>query len=413
MNLTSSLGHRKAMTRQPDSNSAQYIHVVEPVCPGLEHVPFNAATLRILLLAFPSDQLIFFGESDHIEGIHGELDESQRSRIRFVPIVISPRRAKDYRRMMSDYFVVNRVIAEAKRTRTRQVVFTSISIGILRIIKHLDRRLSRSAEIVTFLHSGAKDIQSRRGRSLRHLLFDLRGALVKAVSCPRFRCFVLERSIKQAIAAVQLKLADSIEVLEHPLPVTSPAVSSPPAGRPLRFGYLGLATIAKGFPKFCEIASDLHASNTKATFHCIGSSRHDDLRHLATILDTQPGRQKISREQYLRSASDLDYCVFPYQSQAYAFTASGALLDSIALKLPIIATDIPIFRDLFKRFGSLGYLIPEDADWTTQLQKIIRAHTPEHYISQVRALELLAESRTESILAAHYRKICSAILFSV
>jgi len=390
-------------------STSKLIYVVEPICGGLEHVPFNAAILKILLLAYPQDNLLFFGEKTHIEALQGELGPTQDGhRITFIGRAISPRKTTDARRTAYDYWLVRHVVARTNPQNVRQLVFLSVSNGILRLVHHLDRRLGKTPQLVAFLHGGVKKIRSRRGRSPISRFFDTGRSLASATRNPRFRCFVLENSIKPAVLRIAPELENSIRVLEHPLPSVDFIAKRYSMSSPLKFAYLGLASVSKGFPLFCCLASAIRDSGFQATFYCIGSAPDLNLRCLATDLTMKPSPAKLGRADYLRHLSQVDYCVFPYRSDDYELTASGALLDALAMEKPFIATDTPIFNNLFDRFGSMGYLVKDGSDWIEQLTEIIKHHSAKQYLDQVQAVKRASESRVESVLASQYRSACDS-----
>ncbi len=92
-------------------------------------------------------------------------------------------------------------------------------------------------------------------------------------------------------------------------------------------------------------------------FHAVGRLGADmggaDLGALATKpLETG----KVGRAEYVERLAAMHYVCMPYGAGHYRYSPSGVLADALALARPIMAFDLPIFRDLFDRFGDIGHL---------------------------------------------------------
>jgi len=65
----------------------------------------------------------------------------------------------------------------------------------------------------------------------------------------------------------------------------------------------------------------------------------------------------LSREMYNRKIQELDYILFFYDKSNYKVTASGAIMDAIAMGIPIISLKNDYFEYVFDKFGSFGFLM--------------------------------------------------------
>ena len=65
---------------------------------------------------------------------------------------------------------------------------------------------------------------------------------------------------------------------------------------------------------------------------------------------------KVGRAEYVERLAGMHYVCMPYGAAHYRYSPSGVLADALALARPILAFDLPIFRDLFDRFGDIGHL---------------------------------------------------------
>ena len=64
----------------------------------------------------------------------------------------------------------------------------------------------------------------------------------------------------------------------------------------------------------------------------------------------------LSKKELEDRASMLDFILFLYPKDSYRLIASGAILEAISLKKPILALRNDYFNYLFKKFGDFGYL---------------------------------------------------------
>ena len=64
----------------------------------------------------------------------------------------------------------------------------------------------------------------------------------------------------------------------------------------------------------------------------------------------------IERKEFENLISDIDYALYFYTKDKYKITASGAVLDAINARKPIIALKNDYFSYLFGKYGQIGYL---------------------------------------------------------
>jgi hypothetical protein len=97
--------------------------------------------------------------------------------------------------------------------------------------------------------------------------------------------------------------------------------------------------------------------------------------------------------------------MFIYQQNHYEYSPSGAFLDAITWEKPIIARRIPIFRDLFKKYGDIGYLFDNDSELADITENIIVEFNQIRYNSQKLNILKARCARMPDALARTYREI--------
>jgi glycosyltransferase involved in cell wall biosynthesis len=220
--------------------------------------------------------------------------------------------------------------------------------------------------------------------------------------------FVLEQSIRDTVVKNLSLLSQKLEVIDHPVSPVEIEFEKIELNKPIRFGFLGLADKSKGFPLFVELANRVTEKyRGHAEFHVVGrypcnGGQVEGISALAT----KPGITFMSRPDFLKAVSSLHFIVLPHQAASYTFAASGILLDAIALEKPVIASRIPIFEEMFKKHGDIGYLFDNTAELLDIVGRIVTATDKSRYSGQMLNLGNAKLARAPKALASSYLEIC-------
>lgn len=223
---------------------------------------------------------------------------------------------------------------------------------------------------------------------------------------------VLEESIRDTVRLKLPFLSENIETLEHPISPTEVATDEIVLTKPIRFGFLGLADEAKGFPVFLELAKYITTTHGQtAEFHVVGRfPKHTIHTNGTEVLTTKPGTGLMSRAKFVAGLRPLHFIVLPHDPATYTLTASGVGLDAITWRKPFIARRIPIFETMFKRYGDIGYLFGDDNELRNIVEEIVNATDTLRYQRQVMNLQMARKARSPESLAAPYRELCEKIV---
>ncbi len=197
-----------------------------------------------------------------------------------------------------------------------------------------------------------------------------------------------------------------------PLPVNLaelPDQSTAKIGLPLRIGFVGQATHAKGFDVFLALARDLKARHgERIAFHLVGRAvPGTDLGTLGVLADP-PTTEHLSRAEFVARLATMHYVLLPFREGYYDLSASGALIDAITWLKPVIATGVPLVRHLFERFGEIGFAGDGESGLRQAIDTVMADMDQGRYEAQVAALGRVRDSRRPEILAETYHALVAS-----
>ena len=383
------------------------IVICEPECWDLVHVPFNAALLEIIRTAFPTERVTFYGEKAHLKYVKLQVQDEISSSIDWKAISIPPRRSKVYQRFFPDLKIIGRLLKSIDDSPRSHLVLTCVSPSTLIALKILIRRsIFRNRKVQVILHAGLSALNGWRSRNPLLRVQDIRTALsIKGTRGIRY--IVLENSIRGALYRKLPFLRGRVDVLDHPIPPNEEAEKILGLRPPFRFGFIGSITPIKGFNVFLRLASELSMKFPNyLEFHAIGQLQKNMEKVDMKGLKSGPSLEPLSRHQYVHHLKKLHYVCFPYQKEHYELCASGALLDAIAWEKPFIASRIPIFENLFYKFGDIGYLCANEDEFRKTMEHIIESADVNRYKNQVLSIRQIKYLRAPKSLASKYRELC-------
>ncbi len=238
--------------------------------------------------------------------------------------------------------------------------------------------------------------------------FDTHSALY-APHSPKLRFLLLEQAIKRELADLAPRAALAADVL--PLPVNIGEVSSVPRVPlcyPLKIGFVGQATEAKGISTYLQVAKEFSDRyELHIQFHVIGRAYPGDDLQRFSGLASKVTHEHLTRKAFVERLAQMHYVFLPFGSEYYHLSASGALLDAITWLKPIIANCTPVVADMFEQFGDIGYLCDDIEGMCSALQEIIKNLNEGRYEVQLDALRRARDSRLPDALARQYREIVS------
>lgn len=180
----------------------------------------------------------------------------------------------------------------------------------------------------------------------------------------------------------------------------------------LHCGTAGGINKTKGADRFVELAYKLELNNRKDICLSItsGVTSYDAniLEEAGIVLPKDKRRTALERDELNQRIDQLSYIIFLYSSSSYKLTASGAIMDAISRKRPIIAIRNDYFEYLFGKYGSFGFLVDsvdEMVDLLNRLAKANRVSYPEIDFEKLRirfAPENIKNELKDSLITIGY-----------
>lgn len=158
------------------------------------------------------------------------------------------------------------------------------------------------------------------------------------------------------------ELANRFSAIDHPiLPAElKPADAHAREGDILNVGTVGILNRHKGSDDYLKLINLVkkNESEREVDFSIIGhiQCEPEPFERAGVRVPSKP-EEPLPETKFLAEVSELDFILFFYSSDTYRLTASGALLDAVRLRKPIIALRNDYFEYFFKKFGSIGYLV--------------------------------------------------------
>jgi glycosyltransferase involved in cell wall biosynthesis len=392
-------------------SATRMILAIEQTWTGTLHAATNSGTLQTLARAFPGEPIHVFAEATHLAELQRDAGSPAMT---FHPIAVSPHfRGKTHivstRRFAREAATLLQAL---RRSDPRQdclmVLMSATPTAILAAawLLRLFRRRRLGVQVV--LHGNLNDINGWRPRNPLRRRFDLLGVLGRPHP-PGLRFVVLDEAIREALGRILPGLLPRVDVF--PLPINLDEVPTVPPCRleaPVRIGFVGLATAAKGIDTFLRVAAaSKQRFGTQVEFQHVGRvPEGSDLRPFQ-VLAQPPSTAPLERTEFLRRMAQLHYVLLPYRRGYYDLSASGALVDAMTCQKPIVATRIPFIDGLFAAFGDIGHACDDEAGLAAAVETIMGLDQA-RYDRQVAAMGRVRSSRLPEALAPRYRDVVAS-----
>ena len=211
---------------------------------------------------------------------------------------------------------------------------------------------------------------------------------------------VLGDSIKSNLLKLYPNLSGRVLSICHPYlltDVTAPVKYDKQVGHVVRIGTVGTMKESKGLKEYIELASSLKdlLDEEKLELYSVGRVYSGTIQ-LPKDIHWIGWKEGLPREEFDVQIEKLDYLLYLYPVDSYKFTASGAILDAVKLRKPIIALHNDYFDYLIGNcpIGYMGHCIK---DLEQVIRQVVNRELCDDFKNGFKALErkVDVESNTE------------------
>lgn len=391
------------------------ILVFETNWTGTVHAPGNSATVQVIARAFPGQTVRVHAAADHLAELGRDPAFTALANVATVAVTVPAQHpgrlhlvsARRFRRELAILRAALRDVPAAEPVLVMLLSATSTAIFAAAWLARRSRRAPVAVQVG--LHGNLNDALGWRSRNKLRRRFDLAAAL--AAPPPALRFLVLEEAIRDAMRRFAPLAAARTDVLPLPVnPGEDAAVAPPALLAPLRIGFVGTATAAKGIDIFLDLARRLGARfGGRIAFHLVGRALPGSDPDRFAGLAEPVGTAQLPRAEFLRRLARLHYVLLPYQPGYYDLSASGALLDAVTWRKPVIALRVPITAAMFAAADQpIGVLCDDAAGLEEAVADIATHMDADRYAREVAAIERLRAARQPAALAARYAALVRA-----
>lgn len=170
------------------------------------------------------------------------------------------------------------------------------------------------------------------------------------------------------------------------------------------YGFIGDFLNKKGGMTFKKVAAEM--ANTGSEFWLIGPYHENIGNDIKTFTGMN---EYLVKKQFNDLIEKITYACFPYPSDSYKLTASGAVLDAIRYLKPIIYIKNDYFDGIFDGSGDIGYRCKDEKEFCDTIHFLDQNTNIEQYNLQVKNLKLLQNKFKEETVMNQMKNIMSNI----
>jgi glycosyltransferase involved in cell wall biosynthesis len=388
------------------------ILVFEMTWTGTTHAPGNSATVQVIARGFPGQDIRIFADPTHVRELRRDAALTAHANVSFREIAVSPHhRGKthivSWPRFRQELATLRAAVAEVPRGEKCLIMLISATPTAIAAAS-LVARLSRGrVGVQVGLHGNLNEISGWRSRNPVVRAFDL-PAMMVARHPPMLRFLVLEQAVKDELARIAPAAAQRTDVVPLPVNLTEmPARSDLTLAEPVRIGFVGQATLAKGIDVFLDVAREFKQRyGDRIAFTLVGRAMPGTDLAPFDILAEPVGTEHLSRVEFGERLGCVHYVFLPFREGGYYnLSPSGALIDAITWLKPVIATRIPLVERFFERFGDIGFMCDDAEGMRRALEEVMTGMDAARYVRQVDAMGQVRDSRMPDAIGGEYRRV--------
>lgn len=349
------------------------------------HSMINRALLEMLCNTFPGKVVCYASASSMHSLTTGLGDKIAESRKIYVPR--GSKRIYLLLRYLCSAFQNVRLLLSSKHNDI--LFFNFNNVFSLKAIDIINRRLKR--RIVVCCHGELEYLvnSEKHSRAYKRLMIRLTNSYFGKPDrnpAPGMRFIVLGDVLLQNLRPlVSPRLYERFSSIDHPL-IGSPANSDEATEKndgTIRLGTVGIMNEYKGSDNLLMLAKKL-SDNRDISLHIVGHIQCDPepFQKAGISIPSNP-KEPLPEYEFGRSVSELDYILLLYPTDTYRLIASGAILDCIRFRKPVIALRTDYFEYLFDKLGPFGILVNDIDEMAKEIERIGKTPLPQYDFDKI------------------------------
>jgi len=385
-----------------------YLRLLDFMSHAHMHLPFNSGFLQTLRAAYPQATISFHAGTAHVQELNKLLPATlSLHKAGLSPYSLPAGKSRHSPRAsnMAAQMCFAQVAALERRNPADLTILLGGEAGILRFFRRHFSKLSQKP-LVYILHNylGAAIGWRSRNPYVRH--YDFISEFKRPLPAGQYWA-CLESYISDVARHLAPKNDGQIITLPHPILPEHIPKADPSVTRPLKIGFLGFCSRAKGFHRFVKIANRL--AGPMVEFHAIGTASPDYDHINIDSLSRKPHKNSLNRANYLQALGDMDYILLPL-SRAYDYTASGTLMDAVAAAKPVLLPQDGRPSLLAKFAGAHAPIGPDIADDDAVIRFLQHGAGEAAYAHWQDNLCALCAARHPTHICGNYKSALDAIM---
>ncbi|WP_297974928.1 glycosyltransferase family 1 protein [uncultured Capnocytophaga sp.] len=346
------------------------VKYIDTICTNTQHVIFNASLIAMLSNLYKD--ISCYGEKNNMKDVLNILENNHINtsflKIKNIPLPITYTGIRFFFVYILSFFYNLYFIISANKKEL--LVFNYNNLMAVRSMNFINKLFNRN--ILIFCHGEMEFLISdiKKYGPLNSLLwrFAHHFFLNKNIQVhPKIKFVVMGDAILEHMRkTVPNNIEKAFISVDHSYFFNNDSRAYTPS-KQLKVGTVGVFSKMKGGDDFCRLYHLVDKS--KVEFSITGRIFYDMniINGMDIDLPNNKGVNAIDREELEMRTQELDTILFFYPKDSYKLIASGAIMDAISMKKPIIAIRNSYFSYIFKKFGTFGFLV----DSVEEMAKII------------------------------------------
>lgn len=328
----------------------------------------NSGLLRMLVLTRRPEDIEVSAAESSLDMLRRAAGPEAEGKTVFRPLRVNTRRGRAGLLMRYLQSAWHNVAALCRSRRGDTLIYNFNNVFSIHAINFLSRRLYRGRNIVVVCHGEMEYLANadKHSKAYKHLMARLtKSFFLRSPSkfSPQIHFIVLGDVILSQLGEfLHPEVLARFRSIDHPVTAAAPFDDLSPAAAsegkdtsPLRIGTVGIMNRYKGADTYLRLVERLRGTDVEFSIAGHVQSDLEAFRALGVKMGKDPG-EALPDEEFRQMASSLDFILLLYPSDSYRLIASGALLDTIRFRRPLIAISTAYFRYFFEKFGPVGYL---------------------------------------------------------